>query len=81
MAHLKAIPKKRSGRLLVSVRNHLLKQLKFECWLLVNYPEYFDDEYCYSIRRNLAKIEERIKRAVDKERLKQAKELQVTLIQ
>lgn len=79
MAHLKAIPKKRSGRLLVSVRNHLLKQLKFECWLLINYPEYFDDDYCHSIRRNIAKIEERIKRSVDKERLKETQESQLLL--
>lgn len=71
MAHIKAIPQKRSGRLLVAVRDHLLKQLKFEGWLLMNYPEYFDADYCHLIRHNIAKIDERIKRAVDRERLKQ----------
>lgn len=77
MAHIKAIPQKRSGRLLVAVRDHLLKQLKFEGWLLMNYPDYFDPDYCDLLKRKITVLDGRIKRAVDRELLKQ----QIPLIQ
>lgn len=77
MAHIKAIPQKRSGRLLVAVRDHLLKQLKFESWLLMNHPDYFDADHCDTLKRRIVILDGRIKRAVDRELLKK----QIPLIQ
>ncbi len=71
MAALKAIPKKRSGRLLVVVRNVLYKQMIFEAWLSVNHTEYFEEDRLNMLRRKVAKLDIRIQRAVSKERIKE----------
>lgn len=71
MASFKPIPKKKSGRVLVRVRALLLKQLKFEAWLLANHPMYFDPDRVVSLKRRVAKLDKRIQRAVDRERVKQ----------
>ena len=69
MAHLKAIPKKKSGRLLVIVRNRLLKQLHFEGRLAVTHPHLFDADRIEDLKKKCAYLEGRIKRALEREAL------------
>lgn len=77
MAYLKAIPNKKSGRLLVAVRNNLLKELKFEAWLLLHHPEYYDQDVFNALTKKISKLEKRIQRAVDKDRLKERLQLEI----
>lgn len=70
MAYLKAIPNKKSGRLLVAVRNNLLKELKFEEWVLINHPQYYDPDNHILLKHKVQELETRIHRAVIKEHMR-----------
>lgn len=67
MPIIKAIPKKRSGRLLVVVRDCLYRQLKFEAWLKVNHPLYYDQDIVDDLNYRLKKLDVRIHRALIRE--------------
>lgn len=75
MASVKAVPQKKSGRLLVVVRDNLKKEIAFEAWLFVTYPMYFDQDNLNSLRRALNKLEVRILRAAAREQKQKQLEL------
>lgn len=70
MPIIKAIPKKKSGRILIAVRKLLFKEMKFEVWLQQNHPKYYEEARLIEISQAIAKLNQRIKRASERERAK-----------